>query len=79
MLKRLSEHQEYRVNLIEKKNSGDDEDGLLMIDTEGQVVGQVNGLSVYDLGDFLLENHHELPLKLPWGVPVSSTSNGRQI
>ena len=46
------QHQEYRVNLIEKKIQEMIEDGLLMIDTEGKVVGQVNGLSVYDLGDY---------------------------
>jgi ATP-dependent Lon protease len=28
------------------------EQGTLMIDTEGSVVGQVNGLSVYDLGEY---------------------------
>jgi predicted ATP-dependent protease len=28
------------------------EEGTLMIDVEDQVVGQINGLSIYDLGDF---------------------------
>lgn len=46
------EHRDYRVNLIETKIQEMIEDGLLMIDTEGSVVGQVNGLSVYDLGDY---------------------------
>ncbi|MBN2466903.1 MAG: AAA family ATPase [Deltaproteobacteria bacterium] len=46
------ENREYRVNLIETKIQEMIEDGIIMIDTEGMVVGQVNGLSVYDLGDY---------------------------
>jgi ATP-dependent Lon protease len=40
-----------RVNLIEEKLQEMIEDGTIMIDTEGIVNGQVNGLSVYQLGD----------------------------
>ncbi len=42
-----------RVNLIEEKLQERIEEGTLMIDTKGAVVGQVNGLSVYILGDYL--------------------------
>ena len=41
-----------RVNLIEEKLQEMIEDGTIMIDTEGTVSGQVNGLSVYQLGDY---------------------------
>ncbi len=41
-----------RVSLIEDKIQELIEDGLLLIDTEGKVVGQVNGLAVYQLGEF---------------------------
>lgn len=41
----------YRVNLIEEKIQELVNDGTYMIDTEGTVVGQVNGLSVYDVGE----------------------------
>ncbi len=41
-----------RVKLIEDKIQEMIEDGIIMIDTEGDIVGQVNGLSVYDLGDY---------------------------
>ena len=41
-----------RLNLIENKIQELIEQGTLMIDTEGAVVGQVNGLSVYDLGEY---------------------------
>ncbi len=42
-----------RVSLIERRIQEMIEEGTLMIDTEGAVVGQVNGLSVYDMGQFL--------------------------
>jgi len=42
-----------RVSLIEDKIQEMIEDGTIMIDTEGAVVGQVNGLSVYDMGQFM--------------------------
>lgn len=41
-----------RLNLIERKIQEMIEQGTLMVDTEGSVVGQVNGLSVYDLGEY---------------------------
>ncbi len=42
-----------RVGLIEAKIQEMIEEGTIMIDTEGAVVGQVNGLSVYDMGQFM--------------------------
>lgn len=41
-----------RVSLIEDKIQELIEEGTIMIDTEGKVIGQVNGLSVYDMGEF---------------------------
>ncbi|MFA7203293.1 MAG: Lon-insertion domain-containing protein, partial [Candidatus Caldatribacteriota bacterium] len=41
-----------RLNLIENKIQEMIEQGTLMIDTEGCVIGQVNGLSVYNLGEY---------------------------
>ena len=41
-----------RLNLIEEKIQEMIEQGTLLIDTEGAVIGQVNGLSVYDLGEY---------------------------
>ena len=41
----------YRVKLLEDKIQEMITDGVIMIDTEGTVVGQVNGLSVYDTGE----------------------------
>jgi lon-related putative ATP-dependent protease len=41
-----------RVSLIEDKIQEMIEEGTIMIDTEGKVMGQVNGLSVYAMGEF---------------------------
>ncbi len=41
-----------RVSLIEDKIQEYIEDGIIMIDSKGEVEGQVNGLSVYDMGEF---------------------------
>ncbi|KPJ61608.1 MAG: ATP-dependent protease [Latescibacteria bacterium DG_63] len=40
----------YRVKLVEEKIQELIERGVLMIDIDGKRVGQVNGLSIYDLG-----------------------------
>jgi ATP-dependent Lon protease len=40
-----------RVSLIEDKIQEMIEEGTIMIDTEGSVIGQVNGLSVYMMGE----------------------------
>ncbi len=45
------EQKVYRSNLIQERLREMIERGTLKIDTEGEVVGQVNGLSVVDLGD----------------------------
>ena len=41
-----------RVRLIEEKIQEMIDQGLILIDTEGSVVGKVNGLSVYDTGEY---------------------------
>ena len=41
----------YRADLPEEKLQEFIDEGMLFIETEGQVVGQMNGLSVYALGD----------------------------
>ncbi len=42
----------HRLDLIAERIRQLIEEGTLMIDVKGEVVGQVNGLSVYDLGTF---------------------------
>ena len=46
------EERVYRSNLIEQKLLEMTQRGLILIDTSGSRVGQVNGLSVISLGDF---------------------------
>ena len=48
---RAAEEKEYRVNRIEERMQELYEDGTLMVDTDGTVIGQINGLSVIGLGD----------------------------
>jgi len=42
----------YRANLVEEKIQEMIDRGSLLIETTGEEVGQVNGLAVYDLGDY---------------------------
>lgn len=42
----------YRANLVEERIQELMTDGTILVDTSGAVPGQVNGLSIYDLGDF---------------------------
>lgn len=46
------DERNYRNNLYEEKIQETIEDGTILIDTDGRVVGQVNGLAVYDLGQY---------------------------
>jgi lon-related putative ATP-dependent protease len=51
-VKKAIEEKIYRSNLIQKKIQEMMERNILLIDTDGEAVGQVNGLSVMSLGDF---------------------------
>lgn len=45
--------REYRNNLYEEKVQASIEDGSILIDTDGEKVGQINGLAVYHLGQHM--------------------------
>jgi len=51
-VERAIEDKVYRLNLVEERVQEVMEDGTIMIDTAGAVAGQVNGISVFDLGDY---------------------------
>jgi lon-related putative ATP-dependent protease len=51
IVKALEEHI-YRSNLIEQKLEKMIEEGTILVDTSGEKVGQINGLSVMAIGDF---------------------------
>ncbi len=46
------EQKVYRSNLIQQRINEMIDKGMIIIDTDGENIGQVNGLSVIDLGDF---------------------------
>ncbi len=48
---RAAEEKLYRFNRIEERMHELYEDGIVMVDTDGSVAGQINGLSVLELGD----------------------------
>ena len=51
-VRRAVEEKRFRSNLIQEKIARAFEDGVIRIDTEGAVTGQINGLSVVDLMDY---------------------------
>ena len=51
-VERAIEAKIYRSNLIQEKISEYIQKGVIFISTEGEVTGQINGLSVLSLGDF---------------------------
>ena len=51
-VKKAIDEKIFRSNLIEDKLQKMIEEGTIIIDTEGKQTGQINGLSIYDLGDY---------------------------
>jgi lon-related putative ATP-dependent protease len=51
-VKKAIEEKVYRSNRIEERMQELFDDGIIMVDTEGSEVGQINGLSVITLGDY---------------------------
>jgi len=60
------EEKIYRSSLIAEKINEYIKDGTILIDTSGKIVGQVNGLSVYSLGDFSFGKPSESRSRLQW-------------
>jgi predicted ATP-dependent protease len=52
-VKKALDERIYRSNQLEKRIQELIEEGTILIDTEGEVAGQVNGLSVMPLGDYM--------------------------
>ncbi|MFQ5605702.1 MAG: AAA family ATPase [bacterium] len=46
------DEKSYRSQIVEEKVQEMIDDGTILIDIEGKKIGQINGLSVYDLGDY---------------------------
>jgi ATP-dependent Lon protease len=56
-----------RVKLVEEKIQEMIEEGSIMIDVDGAVVGQVNGLSVYDVGEYAFGKPSRITAKTAMG------------
>jgi lon-related putative ATP-dependent protease len=56
-----------RVNMIEEKIQEFIDDGILMIDVDGERVGQINGLSVYSLPEFSFGRPSRITAKISMG------------
>ena len=57
----------YRVNMVEEKIREMISDGTIMIDAEGAVVGQVNGLAMYQSGDHRFAKPSRITAKTSMG------------
>jgi lon-related putative ATP-dependent protease len=66
-VERAVEMRNRRVNLLEDKIQEMIEDGIVMIDSDGAIVGQVNGLSVYSLGDYAFGKPSRITAKVAMG------------
>ncbi|MBW1679902.1 MAG: AAA family ATPase [Deltaproteobacteria bacterium] len=62
------ESRRYRSNMLEERLQEMIDRGTVMIDTEGEVVGQVNGLAVYSVGNYMFGKPSRI---------TASTSMGR--
>jgi len=56
-----------RLNLSEEKLRELIDEGVILIDTDGESVGQVNGLSVLNLGDYAFGNPSRITVKCSLG------------
>jgi lon-related putative ATP-dependent protease len=61
------ERKVYRVNMIEEKIQEMIDEGTILIDSDGAVVGQVNGLAVYNLGDHMFGKPSRITAKTSMG------------
>jgi ATP-dependent Lon protease len=61
------EKKVYRLNLVEEKIQEMIDDGTILIDSDGMAVGQVNGLSVYNLGDYMFGKPSRITVKTSMG------------
>jgi ATP-dependent Lon protease len=57
----------YRKKMIEDKIQEMIDDGIILIDSDGAAVGQVNGLSVYDMGEYAFGKPSRITAKTSMG------------
>jgi lon-related putative ATP-dependent protease len=67
IVKRAIEEEVYRSNRIEERIQEMIEEGTIMVDTDGSEVGQINGLSVLSLGDYMFGRPSRLTVRVYTG------------
>jgi len=66
-VERAIQEKIYRSNLIEEKISELISEGTIMIDLDGKKVGQINGLAVYDIGEYMFGKPSRITVKTYMG------------
>lgn len=66
-IERAVQEAEYRQDLIRERIEEAMDDGILIIDTRGKAVGQVNGLAVHDLGTFAFGRPQRITCEVSMG------------
>jgi len=66
-VQRAVDKKTYRSNMIEDKIQELIEDGTILMDTEGSVVGQANGLSIIFLGDYFFGKPSKITARVSMG------------
>lgn len=51
-IEKALDEKTFRINKVEKKIQEAIKEGTMLVDTDGAVAGQINGLSILDLGDY---------------------------
>ncbi len=62
------EEKRKRINLFERKMQNTIREGIRLIETDGKKVGQINGLVVFELGDFRFGRPAKLTVKTSMGA-----------
>ena len=57
----------YRSNRVEEQMRQFTEEGMIRVDTQGELVGQVNGLAVINMGDYDFGRPSRITAKTYWG------------
>ena len=66
-VRRAIEESILRLNLVETKISEMISEGTILITTTGRRVGQVNGLAIYDMGDYVFGKPSRITAETSYG------------
>ena len=66
-IEKALEEKQYRSNLIEQKIEEMIEKNIILVDTSNEKIGQINGLSVFGVGDFVFGKPSRITVSLGLG------------